>query len=131
MLRHSNLVSAFKFGERLHEVFVIGKETLGLSSLRHPLRLPAFTPTFKKHCESRAVFRKTDICYLNAAGTRKGRFAGQEDTETQLWGKGLCLQVLCLPLGLVCLVAQVLFHEYFYFIAGFKAEGDRAGATKH
>lgn len=50
---------------------------------------------------------------------------GKEDlqgkkTQIQLWEKGLCLQVLCLPLGLVCLVAQVLFHEYFYFIAGLK-----------
>lgn len=27
MLRHSNLASAFKFGERLHKVFIIDKET--------------------------------------------------------------------------------------------------------
>lgn len=60
----------------------------------------------------------------------KEGFQGHK-TQKLLWEKGFVPAGLVFTLGLVCLVAQVLFHECFYFIAGFKAGGGRAGATKH
>lgn len=59
------------------------------------------------------MFRKTDICCLNAAGIREGRFAGQEDAETVLWEKGLCLRVLCLPRGWSALWHKCYFTNIF------------------